>query len=138
MSSMQNYLKTQLNAHVLRTGSFTKPSNLYLALYATKPDKDGANGVEVSATEYSRISCGPLDANWDAPDATGKSTNQVDFTFPDPDGVESWGTIVAVGICDADTGGNILLCDDLTQSVEVVAGGAGPIFKAGSISLTWS
>ena len=119
MGSMQNYLKQKLNSHLLRSTAYTRPSALYLALFTTKPDKDGANGTEVPAprrTAYGRVACGPLDANWSDPDANGKSLNLVDFVFDTP--TLDWGTPVAFGIADASTGGNFLIVEDLARAIE--------------------
>lgn len=135
---MQAYLKTLLNDHLLRTSTTTKPSALYLCLFTVKPDVDGANGTEVDTTDtgYARISVGPLDANWSVPNASGVSQSLIAFTFGAP--TADWGTVVAWGIADADTAGNLLIVEDLDTSVEVVSGSLTPMFPPGYLTITWS
>jgi hypothetical protein len=136
MSSMQNYLKAQLHDHVFRTGSFTKPSGLYLALFTVKPGKDGAGGTEVSGGNYSRISCGPLDANWSAPDSAGESANLVKFEFPEPDA--DWGLLTSWGIADAASAGNFLIVEDLEVQTQVYSYNLSPQFPIGFLTFTWN
>ena len=135
---MQAYLKTLLTDYLLRTSTTTKPTALYLCLFTVKPDADGANGTEVSITDtgYARVSVGPLDANWSTPDAGGTSESLVSFTFAAP--TADWGTVVAWGIADADTAGNLLIVEDLDTSVEIVNGSLTPLFPPGYLTITWS
>lgn len=138
MSSMQNVLKAALHNHVFRTQSMAKYASLWLALYTVKPDKDGAGGTEVSTTDtgYGRVQCGPLDANWDVPDSNGRSVSLVDFSYQQPTG--AWGTVVFWGICDAETGGNILVVEDLLVPKPVTDQDLPPKFAAGDLAFTWS
>ena len=136
MASMQNYLKNALNNHLLRTTPYTRPDNTYLCLFTTKPDKNGANGTEVTGDPYARVECGPLDANWDVPDSTGKVVSLVEFQFERP--TEAWGTIVAWGLADAATGGNFLVVEDVTTPLEVTATSLAPVFPVGLLTFTWT
>ena len=140
MASASNYLEGQLGNHILRTGSFTKPSALYLALFTTKPAEDGTGGVEVSGAGYARIACGPADASWAEPvSGNGEFVNLVDFTFGSP--TEDWAAdpdyIVAFGIYDASTSGNLLIFDDLSDPQEVLSGSTAPEFSAGDLSIAF-
>jgi hypothetical protein len=135
MASATTYLKTQLHNHMFRSGSFAKPANLYLALFTTKPASDGAGGVEVSAAPYARVDCGPLDAYWSEPDADGLASNLVEFTFARP--TADWGTVVAWGVFDASTGGNLLLVEDLAETVTVTANSLSPVFPVGFLTIHW-
>mgnify|MGYP001028433545 CR=1 FL=1 len=140
MASATDYLETQLGNHILRAGSFTKPTALYLALFTTKPDDAGANGVEVSAGGYARVPCGPSDEAWAEPsDGSGEFVNLVDFTFGSP--TEDWGVdpmfITAFGIYDAETDGNLLITEDLIVPQEVFNGGLPPKFAAGDLKITF-
>lgn len=139
MSDASDYLEEQLGTHLLRTGSFTKPSSIWLALFTVKPDDDGTNGTEVSITStgYGRVQCGPADASWSAPaGGNGKFINLLDFQFGSPSG--DWGDIVAFGIYDAETGGNFLIADDLLVPKTISAGDLAPKFAAGDLSITFA
>jgi hypothetical protein len=77
------YLRNEIRKHIFRTGSFTKPSALYISLHTGDPGAAGAN--EVSGGSYARVQRDPLDANWTAP-ANGQTDNAAAITFPTPMG----------------------------------------------------
>src|SRR5690348_16825531 len=123
--ALSDYLEGKIIDHILRTSAFTKPANIYLALFTTAPTDVAGSGVEVSGGSYARVACGPLDADWAAPVAgSGQSSNLVSFTFPAP--TANWGTIVAAAIFDALTVGNMLLRGTLVASKTVNNGDAAP------------
>lgn len=135
MSDKSNYLEGELIKHIFRTGSFTKPSGLYIALFTTAPDKEaGTGGTEVSGGSYARVQVGPSDATWDAPANGGDTANTSVITFPTPSA--NWGTIVAFGIYDAATSGNLLYSANLTASKTVNNGDTAPNFPAGSLTVS--
>ena len=86
---MTNYLEEQLGNHIFRAGTYTPPTNLYLALFTTLPDNDaGENGVEVIAVSYDRVLYGPSDEAWSAPvDGNGEFYN----IFSIQQGPRGWG-----------------------------------------------
>lgn len=139
MSQMSDYLEGQLRAHIFRTASFTKPATLYMSLFTVTPS-DAGGGTEVTGGSYARAQCGtgaPLDANWTAASATdGITTNAVDITFPVP--TANWGTVVAFGIHDALTTGNLLVWGPLTTSKTINNGDPAPKFLAGALSITFA
>lgn len=135
MSDKSNYLEGELIKHIFRTGSFTKPSGLYIALFTTAPDKEaGTGGTEVSGGSYARVQVGPSDATWDAASNGGDTANTSVITFPTPSA--NWGTIVAFGIYDASTVGNLLYSANLTTSKTVNNGDPAPNFPAGSLTVS--
>lgn len=120
MAAMSNYLENQIIKHVFRTGSYTKPSELAIALVTvsvTESD-DGSTITEVgNSNNYSRVTVGPSDSDWTAPTGgNGATDNVAAITFPQASG--SWGTIVGIAILDSSThgSGNILFYGDLTVS----------------------
>lgn len=137
MSDMQDALKAALHDHVFRTGTMTKPTEVWLGLFTTPPAKDGTGGTEVSTvdTGYGRVQCGPLDANWDTPDAAGKSVSLVDFTFAQPTG--AWGEVTHWGVFTAETAGTCWSVTELTASKTIDENDLPPKFSAGDLSLTW-
>ncbi len=132
MTAFSNYLEEELQKHVFRTGSFTKPTTLAIALLTTAAiDADTGQftlgtGVEVAnANGYARQSLNPLDANWSDPatGTQGEVDNSSKITFGPASGGD-WGTVVAVAICDSATydSGNMLYHGTLTTSKTVSDG----------------
>src|SRR5262245_1520988 len=114
MSQMSDYLEVELRKHIFRTGSFTKPSALYVSLHTADPT-DAGTGTEVSGGSYARVQRDPLDANWTAASATnGLTDNAAAITFPSP--TANWGTVTHFGIWDASTSGNLICYGALTVS----------------------
>ena len=135
MSDKSNYLETEIIKHIFRTGSFTKPTVLAIALFTVAPDKEtGAGGTEVSGGSYARVSVNPLDANWDAPANGGDTANTSEILFPVPSA--NWGVIVAFGIYDAAAVGNMLYSSNLTASKTVNNGDPAPKFPAGTLTVS--
>lgn len=133
MAAMSDYLERELRKHIFRTGTFAKPSALYVALFTSDPT-DAGTGTEVSGGGYTRIACNPGDANWTAASATdGITTNAVAITFPQPSA--AWGTVTHFGIFDAATGGNLLLHGPLIASRVVGPGDVPPDFWAGALTV---
>lgn len=133
MANATDYLENELVKHIFRTGSFTKPSNLYIALFTAAPS-DAGGGTEVTATGYSRVANNPLDANWAATSGTNGVTSNVGaINF----GTWSTGptTVTHFAIMDASTSGNMLIWGALTSSKTVNAGDSFSI-PAGSLTVT--
>jgi hypothetical protein len=136
MSQMSDYLEVELRKHIFRTGSFTKPSALYVALFTAAPS-DSGGGTEVSGGSYARVQRDPLDANWTGASSTdGLTDNAADITFPTP--TANWGTIVAFGIFDASSAGNLLVWGNLTTNKTVNNGDPAPKFVAGALDITFA
>ena len=125
MGSFSNFLENEILDHILLTGSYT-PANLYIGLYTSTPDDTGG-GTEVSGNNYSRVQ----HESWDV-SSSGASENTSDITFPTANG--NWGTIIAFGIFDASTGGNLLVWGAV-PSQEVVDTNT-PVFAAGALDIT--
>jgi hypothetical protein len=109
--SKTNYLETQLLNHVLRNVSYASPTQPYVALYTVAPTETGG-GTEVSGGGYARQA---VTFTAPAPDSVSNST---DVTFPIASA--DWGTIVAFGIFDAASGGNLLYYANLTVARDVL------------------
>jgi hypothetical protein len=136
VANASDYLEVELRKHVFRTGSFTKPSELWVALYTAAPN-DAGGGTEVSGGSYARVARAPADANWTAPDATGGVTRNADvITFPAP--TANWGTVTHFGIFDASSGGNLLVWGALSASRTINNGDAAPEFAVGALEITFA
>jgi hypothetical protein len=134
MANASDYLEVELRKHIFRTGSFTKPTVLGVALFTVTPS-DSGGGTEVSGGGYARVDLPPLDANWTAASATdGATDNAVAITFPTPSA--NWGTVVAFGIFDATTAGNLLVWGAITPSKTINNGDPAPAFAIGALDVT--
>lgn len=136
MSAMSDYLEGELRKHIFRTGSFTKPTGLWVALFTSAPS-DAGGGTEVSGGSYARVNVAPLDANWTATSSTdGVTSNASAVTFAAP--TANWGTVTHFGIFDASTAGNLLVHGALTASRIINNGDAAPSFAAGALTVTFA
>jgi hypothetical protein len=136
MSAMSDYLEGELRKHIFRTGSFTKPTGLWVALFTSAPS-DAGGGTEVSGGSYARVSVAPLDANWTAGSSTdGVTSNASAITFAAP--TANWGTVTHFGLFDASTAGNLLVHGALTASRIINNGDAAPSFAAGALTVTFA
>ena len=134
MANASDYLEVELRKHIFRTGSFTKPTVLAVALYTVTPS-DSGGGTEVTGGAYARVSVNPLDANWSGASATdGLTDNVAAITFPVP--TANWGTVVAFGIFDAATAGNLLVWGPISPSKTINNGDPAPAFAAGALDVT--
>jgi len=136
MSQMTDYLEAQIRTHIFRTGSFTKPTVLAIALYTAAPGETGG-GTEVSGGSYARVQRDPLDANWTAASGTdGLTDNAAALTFPTPSA--NWGVVTHTAILDATSAGNMLLFGALTASKTVNNGDPAPNFPTGALDVTFA
>lgn len=134
MSAMSDYLENNLVLHLFRTGSFTKPGALWVALYTATPS-DAGGGTEVSGGTYARVQCGPSDATWNATSGTdGHTDNVAAITFPTP--TANWGVVGWFGIFDNSSGGNLLFWGALTTPKTINNGDPAPYFAAGALDVT--
>ncbi|RYZ93562.1 MAG: hypothetical protein EOP06_00540 [Proteobacteria bacterium] len=140
MANATNTLENNILTHLLRTGSWTKPTNLYLALFTTAPS-DTALGTEVSAsgTAYARLNVSPADATWSAPtDASGaqqsSNVNQLEFT----EASTSWGTVSHGALMDISTGGSAsnMLLHFAWTAPKTIAGGDQLVIKANQLKIS--
>lgn len=134
MSALSDYLEVNLVKHLFRTGSYTKPTQLNVALYTTAPT-DAGGGVEVSGGSYARVNLPPLDANWAATSGVdGHTDNAAAITFPAP--TANWGVVVAFGIFDEST--NLLIWGTLTAPKTINSGDPAPSFPVGTLDVTFA
>lgn len=89
------------------------PATLYVALYTSAPNPDGTGGTEVVGGSYARAAVTNNDTNF--PDAVnGEKSNAVAINFATA--TANWGTVQAVGIKSAATGGTLYYFANLTAS----------------------
>lgn len=131
--ALTTYLANHIFDKMFRNQTFTPPSTLYLALFTSAPTdaytSGSPNGTEVSGSGYSRQAMA-LDA------AASRATQNTDVeSFTASGG--NFGTVVAIGIFDASTNGNLLWWDGLDVS-KTVNDGDTISFAAGAIDLAFA
>ena len=141
MTAKTDYLENKLIDHVFRGQTYTPPATRYIGLFTAAPN-DAGGGTEVSGGGYARVGVTASLANWAGTQGAGSTTassgtggttsNNVAITFPAP--TANWGTVVAFGIFDAPSGGNLLAYGNLTTAKTINNGDAAPSFAAGALT----
>jgi hypothetical protein len=125
MSSFSDYLEDAVLNYVFRNTGTPTSTNVYLALYTVTPS-DAGGGTEVTGSGYAR-QLTAFDAS-----SGGATTNTVAESFTASGG--AFGTVVAVGIFDALTGGNLLAWDGITSTT--IADGDTLVFPIGDVDIS--
>jgi len=128
-TDMSDYLENKLIDHVFRGQAYTAPTTIYFALF-TSACSDSAGGTEVATGSYARASLAASLANWAGTQSAGSTTassgtggttsNNGVVTFATPSA--GWGTVTHLGVYDALTTGNLLVCKALTVSKTINSG----------------
>ena len=121
----------------------TLPASWHYALFTVAPT-DGATGTEVTGGAYARVAVARNLTNFSGTQgagttvastgSSGATSNNSAITFPAP--TANWGTVVAVGIWDASTGGNLWAYASLGQNRVINNGDPAPNFPIGQLSWT--
>lgn len=145
MSAMTDYLENKLIDWLLRGQSFTPPATVYVALYTVAPS-DSGGGTEVSGGGYARVAVTSSLTSWAGTQGAGTTTpssgtggvtsNNNAIVFPAP--TANWGDVVAWGIFDAATGGNLLIHGTLSSTWTINAGNPAPRFDPAGLTLTFA
>lgn len=116
---------------------------VYFALFTVSPS-DSGGGTEVTGGSYARISYASTLANWAGTQSAasttastgtgGQTSNNNAITFAAP--TADWGTVVAVGVYDKLTTGNLLFWKALTANRTLLNGDPAPAFAAAQFTLT--
>lgn len=128
MSGFSDYLEDKVLEHVFGGNAFTAPSTLYVALYTVAPSDTGG-GTEVSGGAYARQTA-TFTVSGTNP-TTASNTAAIEY----PTATADYGTVVAVGILDASSSGNLLAYSTLDSS-KVVSSGDVFRFNAGDLDIT--
>lgn len=125
--SKSDYLENAVLNHTLRNVPYTPPAAIYVGLLISTPS-DSAPGTEVTGNGYARQL-----VTFGAPSGGSCSnTNQVVFPVGSPGG---FGTVVALALFDAASGGNYLRHASVIAPKTFAAGDA-PTFAVGQIVIT--
>ncbi len=132
MAGMSDYLENAILDHLFRNSTYTRPANIYIALFTAAPS-DAGGGTEVAGGSYARVAVATgASSGWDAASA-GATANTSTVTFPTA--TADWGTVTHVGLFDASTAGNLLMWAALTSS-KTVQNNDIFRFNAGDIDIT--
>jgi len=123
--SFSNEFETRVLQWTFTTGSPTRPTAWYVALFTTDPT-DAGTGTEVSGGSYARTA-----VTFTVSGDTASNSGAVEF----PEATGSWGTITHIGIYDASTSGNLIAHAALTAS-KAIASGDILRFPIGDIDVT--
>ena len=131
MAGLSDFAENEMLDHLFGAATYTPPATLYFALFTAAPS-DAGGGTEVSTGSYARVAVTNNATNFPAASGGAKS-NGTAITFPTASG--SWGTVVAVGIFDASTSGNLIAWATLAVS-KAIGSGDTASFPIGDIDLT--
>lgn len=113
MSAMSNYLENEILDHVLGTGAYTHPSQVYIGL-ATASFGEGNTGTELSGSGYARQAI-----NFSAASG-GTTSNSANVDFPAA--TASWGSVSHYGLFDASSAGNLLIHGAFSSAKTIATG----------------
>ena len=128
MAGFSDYLEDKVLDHVFGGTAYTAPTTLYVALYTVAPTDTGG-GTEVSGGAYARQTAA-FTVSGTSP-TTASNSAAVEY----PTATANYGTVVAVGIFDALSGGNLLAYANLDTS-KVVSTGDVFRFNTGDLDIT--
>jgi hypothetical protein len=137
-----DYVENKLVDLLLRGQTFTPPATVYIGL-STSACSDSSTGTEVTGGSYARKDVTSSLANWAGTQSAGSTTassgtggltsNNSTITFVTPSA--GWGLVTHWFLADAVSGGNILVCKNLTTS-KTINSGDTVSFATASLTLT--
>lgn len=131
---LTNFGETQILTW-LSGQAVTQPTALFVGLFTAAPTSQGG-GTEVTGGGYARVPAA-LSLTTGADPAT--LSNAAAIAFPTP--TADWGSIVDVGIFDAQTGGNLWAFGTVnasgttTPTPQQVSSGQAPTIPAGALKV---
>lgn len=118
MGSFSDYWENEIIDHVFKTGAYTAPTNIYVALCkSTIEDNDTGSTLpgEVSGGAYTRVTCNTWDVS-----SGGATENSQTIQFVQA--TADWGTITHFALCDHSSTGNMLAHSALSSAKNVTSG----------------
>ena len=100
MAALSDYSEKLILDYLMTTGSATRPTNWYVALYTSAPS-DAGGGTELSGNGYAREAVTFAAAT----SGTGTTSNSGAVVFTADGG--DWGSVTHMGIHDATLGGTL-------------------------------
>ena len=118
MANISTYLKNKLLDKCVGAVNFTPAATLWIRLFSTDLTVAGT-GTELSNPSYQALEIGNDTTTFPLA-ASGAKANAVRFDFDAAE--EDWTAIEAVGLFDAETGGNLYFFENLTAPIAVETG----------------
>ncbi|HEX8248963.1 MAG TPA: hypothetical protein VF599_12370 [Pyrinomonadaceae bacterium] len=115
MLNISNFLRNKLLDKAVSGTNFTPATNLFIRLFTTTLDRD-AVGTELDNLGYTPLQVTNNLTNFPAASA-GAKENAVRFDF-DP-AEEDWDPVLAVGLFDASSGGNLYFYQNLDDALQI-------------------
>lgn len=131
MAGKSDYLENKILNYIFNGGVFAAPATVYIALYTAVPT-DAGGGTEVTGGSYARAAITCDTTNFPVT-SSGIIANAVAFAFATA--TAGWGTIVAFGVFDALTNGNLLYWGLITPN-KTVANGDTISVSIGQLQIT--
>lgn len=128
MAALSDYAEKLILDYLMTSGSATRPTAWYVALYTSAPS-DAGGGTELSGSGYARETVAFAAATSGA--GTTSNSGAVVFTADGGD----WGSVTHMGIHDASSSGNLLWHGALAAAKTVLDGDSLE-FAVGNIDLT--
>lgn len=130
---VSTYLSNKLLDHLFGGSDYTPPNTLYLALFTVTPS-DAGGGTEATGGGYARCAVTNNLTNFPAASG-GVKTNANDIPlFTASGSVSSGSNIVAIGIFDASTSGNLLWWGPV-DTAQAITTGDVPTIAAGQLNI---
>ena len=126
MSAMSDFLELEVLDHILGTGAYTMPSNVYIGL-STGSFGDDNSGTELSGSGYAR------QAATFAAASSGSAATNATVNFPTATG--SWGAVSHWGLFDASSSGKLLSHGAVAASKTIASGDVMRI-NSGDLTVT--
>lgn len=140
-----DYLANKLIDFIFRGQAYTWPASLYKGLFTAAPGNAGG-GTEAAHGGYARVAITSALASWSGTQGAGTTvastgtsgqiSNNAAISFASPS--SSGPDITHDGEFDAATGGNLLFYAALNTPRSVVSGASGPVFQAGTSTITFA
>jgi len=152
MASMSDYLESGVINHIFRNDTFSKPSNISVALLSSLADdsdtgstiNEVASGDGATLNGYERYSLSDPstngNTNWENPwylgSGSGTTQNKLQYLFPTA--LADWGVVSGIALVDASghQTGNLLMHGSLDQARTVYIGDTFK-FNVGAIDITF-
>ena len=131
MGSFSDYAEVEVLDHVFKTGEYTVPTNLYIALLKSTPDDADTGSTlpgEFSGGDYVR----KQHNSWDAA-AAGATENTGAITFAQAKA--DWGVATHFAVVDKTTLGNVIGWGALNTTKNVQSGDTAE-FADGALDVT--
>lgn len=125
---ISNWLSAAVLNAALRNIPFTPPATVYLALYTSDPTS-ADTGTEVIGGGYKRMAITFAAPSLEDGKQTVKNSVEVEFPIASAD----WGLVTHVGLRTAETGGNLMWSQAITNPRTIQSGDKPKFLKDSTI-----